>query len=82
MIYCFMAGLLRLRCAWRSGKRRWVLSGRTPNRSSELAISGSCSDNPGLEWETDPHVLQEALLNLIRNAADAIGDACGRRGEA
>jgi len=35
------------------------------------------SDNPGLEWETDPHVLQEALLNLIRNAADAIGDAAG-----
>ena len=35
------------------------------------------SDNPGLEWETDPHLLQEALLNLIRNAADAIGDAPG-----
>ena len=35
------------------------------------------SDNPGLEWETDPHLLQEALLNLIRNAADAIGDAGG-----
>ena len=34
-------------------------------------------DNPGLEWETDPHILQEALLNLIRNAADAIGDAAG-----
>jgi signal transduction histidine kinase len=34
-------------------------------------------DNPGLEWETDPHILQEALLNLIRNAADAIGDAPG-----
>jgi len=34
-------------------------------------------DNPGLEWETDPHLLQEALLNLIRNAADAIGDASG-----
>jgi two-component system, NtrC family, sensor histidine kinase HydH len=34
-------------------------------------------DNPGLEWETDPHLLQEALLNLIRNAADAIGDAAG-----
>lgn len=32
------------------------------------------SDNPGLEWETDPHILQEALLNLIRNAADAIGE--------
>ncbi len=35
------------------------------------------SDNPGLEWETDPHILQEALLNLIRNAADAIGDTAG-----
>ena len=34
-------------------------------------------DNPGLEWETDPHILQEALLNLIRNAADAIGDTAG-----
>jgi signal transduction histidine kinase len=34
-------------------------------------------DDPGLEWETDPHILQEALLNLIRNAADAIGDTAG-----
>jgi signal transduction histidine kinase len=34
-------------------------------------------DNPGIQWETDPHLLQEALLNLIRNAADAIGDASG-----
>jgi signal transduction histidine kinase len=34
-------------------------------------------DNPGLEWETDPHILQEALLNLIRNAADAIGNTAG-----
>ena len=34
-------------------------------------------DDPGLEWETDPHLLQEALLNLIRNAVDAIGDASG-----
>ena len=34
-------------------------------------------DNPGLEWETDPHLLQEALLNLVSNAADAIGDASG-----
>lgn len=35
------------------------------------------ADNPGLEWETDPHILQEALLNLIRNAADAVGDGAG-----
>ncbi len=34
-------------------------------------------ESPALEWETDPHLLQEALLNLIRNAADAIGDASG-----
>jgi len=34
-------------------------------------------DNPRLEWETDPHLLQEALLNLLRNAVDAIGDAPG-----
>ncbi|MFB3779309.1 MAG: ATP-binding protein [Bryobacteraceae bacterium] len=35
------------------------------------------SDSPALEWETDPHLLQAALLNLVRNAADAIGDAAG-----
>jgi signal transduction histidine kinase len=26
-------------------------------------------DDPGIQWETDPHLLQEALLNLIRNAS-------------
>lgn len=34
-------------------------------------------DDPKLEWNTDPHLLQEALLNLVRNAADAIGDVAG-----
>jgi two-component system, NtrC family, sensor histidine kinase HydH len=34
-------------------------------------------DNPSLEWETDPHLLLGALLNLVRNAADAIGEAAG-----
>jgi len=30
-----------------------------------------------LEWETDPHLLQQALLNLVRNAVEAIGEAPG-----
>jgi len=35
------------------------------------------TDDLGLEWEADPHLLQAALLNLIRNAVEAIGDAPG-----
>jgi signal transduction histidine kinase len=34
-------------------------------------------DNPALEWQTDSNLLQGALLNLVRNAADAIGDDAG-----
>jgi two-component system sensor histidine kinase HydH len=34
-------------------------------------------DRPAIEWDTDPHLLQAALLNLLRNAADAIGEAHG-----
>ncbi len=30
--------------------------------------------DPGLEWATDPQILQQALLNLLRNAVDAIGE--------
>jgi len=53
-----------------------------PLRAHALQIIGArdirfVPDNPGLEWETDPHILQEALLNLIRNAADAIGEVAG-----
>ncbi len=33
------------------------------------------ADSPALEWNTDPELLQAALLNLIRNAVDAIGGA-------
>ncbi|MCX6633725.1 MAG: HAMP domain-containing sensor histidine kinase [Acidobacteria bacterium] len=34
-------------------------------------------DRVRLEWETDPHLLQQALLNLVRNAVEAIGEAPG-----
>ncbi len=30
-----------------------------------------------VEWETDPALLQQALLNLLRNAVEAIGDSRG-----
>jgi signal transduction histidine kinase len=53
-----------------------------PLRAHAREIIGSRNirfvpDNPGLAWETDPQLLQAALLNLIRNAVDAIGDAAG-----
>ncbi len=37
------------------------------------------ADNPAIEWETDPALLQQALLNLLRNAAEALG--AGPEGE-
>jgi len=35
------------------------------------------AEKPALEWETDPRLLQHALLNLLRNAVEAIGDRSG-----
>ncbi len=46
------------------------------------------ADRPALEWETDPQILRQALLNLVRNAIEAVaGEPPGevrvevRRGE-
>ena len=35
------------------------------------------ADTPAIEWDTDPRLLQHALLNLLRNAVEAIGDREG-----
>lgn len=35
------------------------------------------ADCTQLEWETDPHLLHQALLNLVRNAVESIGDGDG-----
>lgn len=32
-------------------------------------------DTPGFAWRTDPDLLGQALLNLVRNAVEAIGDS-------
>ncbi|MCC7175288.1 MAG: hypothetical protein IT159_08840 [Bryobacterales bacterium] len=35
------------------------------------------ADEPRIEWDTDPRLLQHALVNLLRNAAEAVGDRPG-----
>ncbi len=35
------------------------------------------ADDRNIEWDTDPHLLQQALLNLLRNAVESIGDHTG-----
>jgi two-component system, NtrC family, sensor histidine kinase HydH len=48
--------------------------------ASQLVRNGSIrflADHPRLQWETDPHLLHQALLNLIRNAFEAVGDRPG-----
>ncbi len=35
------------------------------------------ADSPEIEWDTDPRLLQHALLNLLRNAVEALGDRPG-----
>lgn len=32
------------------------------------------ADTPAIQWETDPALLQQALLNLLRNAVEALGE--------
>ncbi len=34
-------------------------------------------DGPSFEWLTDPDLIEQALLNLIRNSAEAIGETTG-----
>ncbi len=36
-------------------------------------------DEAGIAWETDPQLLQQALLNLVRNAVEAAGGSPGGR---
>ncbi len=36
-------------------------------------------DEAGFAWETDPQLLQQALLNLVRNAVEAAGGRAGGR---
>jgi len=62
---------------------------RTPWRETVAAIEAHArqligqraiafhADAPALEWETDPNLLQQALLNLVRNAVEAIPDPDG-----
>ncbi len=35
------------------------------------------AERPAIEWRTDPRLLQHALLNLLRNAAEAVGGRAG-----